>query len=80
MILVFLFYFFNHLTYLKGIFNTNYINYDFFICAVAMEFDLKDFKRVCQNSLECSLLTPDEKFKALEVWNAQWNLFIKEIK
>lgn len=63
----------------KGIFNTNYVNYDFFICAQAMEFDLKDFKRVCLNSLECSLLTEEEKNKAIEYWKSQWDLFIKQI-
>ena len=61
-----------------GVFNTNYINYDFFICAVAMEFDLKDFKRICQNSLECSLLNPEEKENALQVWGKQWDKFIQE--
>jgi adenosine deaminase len=44
-----------------------------------MEFDLKDFKRICQNSLECSLLSSEEKENALTVWRKQWDLFIKEI-
>jgi len=44
-----------------------------------MEFDLKDFKRVCLNSLECSLLRTEEKKKAIEIWNKQWDLFVKEI-
>jgi len=45
-----------------------------------MEFDLKDFKRVCLNSLECSLLRVEEKKKAIEIWNKQWDNFVKEIK
>lgn len=39
-----------------GFFGTWYLNYDFFVTTVSCEFDLKDFKKVCLNSLEGSLL------------------------
>jgi len=61
-----------------GFFRNRYINYDFFFCAAAMEFDFKDFKRVIINSIECSLLDESEKKKHLINFNKKWKLFIDE--
>lgn len=44
-----------------------------------MEFDLKDFKKICSNSLECSLLNEEEKKLAQETWKKEWENFIKRI-
>ena len=44
-----------------------------------MEFDLKGLKKLCLNSLECSLLEGEEKEKAIAFWEQKWISFIKEI-
>lgn len=41
-----------------------------------MEFDLKDFKKVIMNSLECSLLSPEDKKEQILYFNKKWTLFI----
>lgn len=46
------------------------------MAAVAMEFDLKDLKMCCLNSLECSLLNTQEKKKKIEKWNIKWDSYI----
>lgn len=46
------------------------------MAAVAMEFDLKDLKICCLNSLECSLLSPNEKAKKIENLNQRWEKYI----
>ena len=38
-----------------GFFGIRGASYDFFIVAVTMEFNLLHLKRICLNSLECSL-------------------------
>ena len=43
-----------------------------------MEFDLKDFKRVILNSIECSLLDEKEKKKHEINFNKKWKIFIDE--
>lgn len=59
-----------------GYFTSNYITFDFFMAAVAMEFDLKDLKMCCLNSLECSLLSPEEKKEKIHKWSAKWDVYI----
>ena len=66
-----------HLLFLfLGYFNSNYITFDFFMAAVAMEFDLKDLKMCCLNSLECSLLSKEEKAVKIEKWAKRWDVYV----
>ena len=41
-----------------------------------MEFDLKGLKRLCLNSLECSLLEEEDKKKAITFWGKKLLKFI----
>jgi adenosine deaminase len=40
-----------------GFFGYKDSNPDFFVCAVAMEFDLKDFKLIAKHSIDGSILS-----------------------
>ena len=61
-----------------GFFRSRYINYDFYLCAIALEFDLKDFKKIVINSIEASLLGNPDKKKQLDFFDQKWNSFIDE--
>ncbi len=62
-----------------GFFRSRYINYDYYLCAVALEFDLKDFKKIVTNSIEASLLENLEKQKQLNFFEEKWNGFIDKL-
>lgn len=42
---------------------------------IAMEFNFKDLKMCCLNSLECSLLIEPEKQSLINFWNSKWDQF-----
>ena len=61
-----------------GFFRSRYINYDYYLCAVALEFDLKDFKKIILNSIEASLLENIDKKKQFDFFEKKWNSFIDD--
>ena len=65
--------------YRNGLYGSSCTNDDFFIVALCMEFDLKGLKRLCLNSLECSLLEEEDKKKAINFWEKKWLKFISDI-
>ena len=44
-----------------------------------MDFDLKGLKKLCLNSLECSLLEEKEKKEAITFWEKKWLKFVEDI-
>ncbi|MBX2817405.1 MAG: hypothetical protein KTR24_15460 [Saprospiraceae bacterium] len=60
------------------IFDYHGLSYDFWSIFLAWELGLADLKALCQNSLVHSAMTPEEKKKALAVWDKRWNEFIKK--
>jgi adenosine deaminase CECR1 len=59
-----------------GVFNTSFLNWDFFACAFSMELDLKDFKKLCMDSIECSVLEAPVQKRLKEVWSERWAKFV----
>jgi len=63
----------------NGLFHTNFLNWDFYACAFSMEFDLFDFKKICNDSIECSCLEKDVKEKLRQAWEKRWEEFVNHI-
>ena len=68
-----------HILYRNGYYGSKCNNDDFFVVATCMDFDLKGLKKLCLNSLECSLLDESEKKAAIEFWNKKWIGYIAYI-
>ena len=62
-----------------GIFETSFLTWDFFVCAVSMEFNLFDFKKVCQFSIEHSCLGNDRIEAMFKIWESRWQSFINDL-
>jgi adenosine deaminase CECR1 len=60
-----------------GIFGYTGMTYDFWVAAMAWRLDLRALKVLAMNSLEYSTLTKDEKSYAMELFNENWNAFVK---
>ena len=60
------------------IFNTEGVNYDFFICAAYMEFDLFDFKLIGLFCIESSEISDELKKIYKEKFEEEWKLFNKD--
>jgi adenosine deaminase CECR1 len=52
-------------------------SHDFYAAFMAWDLDLADLKQLAQNSLQYSSLSAAEKVRAMTVWTARWNEFIK---
>jgi len=62
-----------------GVFDTGFLTWDFFACAVSMDFNLSDFKIVCNDSIEASCLGEDQKGNLMAEWEYRWTHFIEEL-
>lgn len=58
------------------IFDYHGLSYDFWTVFLAWELDLSALKKLSQNSIVYSVLSAEEKEKALSVWNERWNSFV----
>ena len=61
------------------IYNTKGVNYDFFVCAASMEFDLFDFKLIGLSSIDSAQISDDLKNIYKEKFLNEWMEFNKEI-
>ncbi len=61
-----------------GFLGYNNSDFDFFVCAVAMEFDLKDFKVCVKNSIFASFLSEEDKIKLWKETEIEWEDFIEK--
>ncbi|XP_053111438.1 adenosine deaminase 2 isoform X2 [Hemicordylus capensis] len=65
-----------------SMFGSKGVSYDFyemFMGIGGMSSDLRTLKQLVLNSLECSAMLPDEKAKAMQIWQEKWNQFISLI-
>jgi len=58
------------------IFDYHGLSYDFWSVFLAWELDLAALKKLTQNSIVYSVLSAEEKQKALSIWNERWNEFV----
>lgn len=58
------------------IFDYKGLSYDYWSIFMAWELDLAALKKLSRNSLTHSSLSPEEKAKALQVWETRWNTFV----
>ena len=61
------------------LYNTKGVNYDFFVCAASMEFDLFDFKLIGLSSIDSAQISDDLKNIYKEKFLNEWMEFNKEI-
>lgn len=61
------------------LYNTKGVNYDFFLAAASMEFDILDFKLCCLNSIESAEISEDIKEKYKIKFEDEWRLFCEDV-
>jgi len=59
-----------------GIFGYKEATLDFYASAVALEFNLKDFKLCCYNSIINSSLSEIRRNKLLSIWEKEWESWV----
>ena len=57
----------------------NSLSHDFYVAFMAWGLDLRDLKQLAMNSLLHSAMNPDEKRRALAVWERRWSVFVKSL-
>ncbi|KRX00850.1 hypothetical protein PPERSA_02029 [Pseudocohnilembus persalinus] len=62
-----------------GIFNYQGVTLDFYMCMVAFEFDLRDLKLCCLNSLKYSSLQEKEKQEKIISWSQKWDKWVNQV-
>jgi adenosine deaminase len=55
------------------------VSYDFYVSSISLEFDLKELKQICFNSIKHSLASNLIKVDLLNYFQTNWNNFVKEI-